>query len=79
MQNADLEELLLTEGYTHLTMKGGVACGIYPFIFTWAIVVGLDETGYSHRYCYNTLSEALGAYNDWDGDGDLAGFIKRKP
>lgn len=75
----DLEEPLQGEGYRLVTLKGDQVCGISQFIFTWAIVVGLDETGYSHRYCYGTLLEALGAYNDWDGVGDPAGFIKRKP
>lgn len=58
----------------------GYVC-LAPFIFTYAIMVGVDETGYLYRYCYHTLSEARGALMDWkdnDYEGEPEGFIKRK-
>ena len=42
--------------------------GIAPMIFTWAIVVGMDESGYKCRYCYKDLGSAMGALKSrWRG------------
>lgn len=53
--------------------------GLKHFIYTTAIVVGLDSTGYSHRYCYEDRYEARPSLDAWDGSGDPPGnWIKRK-
>jgi hypothetical protein len=58
----------------------GTVCGLMRFAFTWAIVVGIDEVGYSHRYCYDSLAAAMKAYLEWmmGGAYEPAGYIVRK-
>lgn len=55
-------------------------CAVSPhFIYTVAIVCGINEVGYRYRYCYPTLLDAMSAFNDWDGCGHPPGnWIKRK-
>lgn len=45
-------------------------CAIESFIFTHAIVVGIDELGYSRRYCYHRRIEAVRALQKWDGESE---------
>jgi len=47
--------------------------------FTFALMVGCDETGYRTRFCFATLSDAMTALLTWDGRGDPPGdWIKEK-
>lgn len=59
----------------------GEVVGITQFLFTFGIVCGLDETGYSHRYCYEDSHQAHAALIRWilSGDSEPNGYIKRKP
>lgn len=41
--------------------------GITPFVFTWGILGGLHEYGYSDRWCYESYGEAKRALDIWDG------------
>lgn len=70
------------EGYSQLREIEGLGiCGIYPFMYTTAIVVGIDEYGYKYRYCYpkEYTLECLIALKVWDGKGDPQGrWIKQK-
>jgi len=72
----------LTDDYSHLTqMPDGKFCGLAPMLYTVGLFVGLDDVGYSHRYCYHNVSEAAGALMDWKAinfKGEPIGFIKRK-
>lgn len=85
MNNDELRELLdylKTQGY-HSLRNGpdDKPCGLFFFLFTVAIVVGLDRNGYSHRYCYNTWLEAESALKDWAErgySGEPEGYIVRK-
>lgn len=70
---------LYRQGYYNIEAKGDKLCGITPFIFTVAIVCGINANTYDFRYCYHNLQEALIAFNDWDGIGEPEGYIKRKP
>lgn len=52
------------EDYTHLRWlkndKGeDVLCGLGRFIYTVGLVIGLDETGYFGRYCFEHHRDAL--------------------
>lgn len=67
------------EGYTDLREIDGRWYGLYRFMFTTGLVVGLDEYGYEGRYCYHTMSEARNALIHWYGKGDPPGeWIKYK-
>ncbi len=68
------------EGYTNIDVIHGEIVGLRRFIFTSAIVVGMDAIGYRTRYCYPTMFDAKRALADWreSGDPEPAGFITRK-
>lgn len=78
-----LEEFLTSQYYQFLIPDGPRHFyGLSRMIFTWGLFVKLEWTGYSHRYCYHTQLEALGALKDWQKlnfEGEPKGFIKRKP
>ena len=67
-------------GYAAPIKINGEIVAIGGFLFTTGIIVGLDETGYSHRYCYASPLEAHEALVSWilSGDAEPSGFIKRK-
>lgn len=69
------------DDYILPTEINGEQCGLAPFLFTVAIVVGIDKSGYRCRYCYPSLIDAMGAYADWIslGGPEPSGYIKRKP
>lgn len=76
----NLIDLLEIQGYSWLASKPEKGlCGIYSFIFTTAIVAGIDETGYKERWCYPCMADAKEALQQWDGVGDPPGdWIKHK-
>lgn len=39
-----------------------------PMAFTWAIVCGVEYSGYHHRFCYKTLQDCIAAYEEWTPD-----------
>lgn len=60
-------------------LSTGEWAGVQRFMFTHGLCVGLDETGYRTRYCYEDWGEALIALATWDGRGDPPGdWIKQK-
>jgi hypothetical protein len=75
------EDTIRELGYSdvrHLPSRGW--CGVYRFMFTTAIVCGLDQIGYATRFCYHHWLEASEALRSWDGMGDPPGnWIKEKP
>lgn len=53
--------------------------GIQTMLFTTALMVGIDATGYVMRYCYEQASDAEAACRLWTGSGDPPGpWIKAK-
>ena len=62
-----LQRYLHGEGYTDIALKDGQVCGLKPFVYTHAIVVGLRAAGYERRYCYEDEDEARAALKGWDG------------
>lgn len=73
-------EFLNANGYTKLkVMEDGTVCALQKQLFTVALVVGLDRTGYRYRYCYEREYDASEALVQWDGAGDPPGpWIKVK-
>lgn len=70
----------LNMGYAMPMKINGRVCALKKFLFTTGILVGMDETGYAHRYCYHTNQDAITAYLDWalTGADEPTGYIKRK-
>lgn len=78
--DTETRELLIKEGYFGLRqLETGEIWGLKRFIFTTAIVRGINKYGYSSRYCYENLLDAQTAFDDWDGTGEPTGYIVRKP
>lgn len=67
-------------GYKCPVKLHGKVVAVQEMIFTYGIVVGMDETGYEHRYCYHNVFEALDALAAWTltGSEEPTGYIKRK-
>ena len=81
--NTELKNQLKQEGYYMIReIPNRGICAIYPFIFTIAIVYGIDNDGsYLGRYCYprSKCLDAILSLQIWDGDGDPDGeWIKHK-
>lgn len=66
-------------GYQQAQIKAGRVVCVAPFLFTWAILADVDQTGYAERWCFHTLQDATGALADWDGTGDPEGWHKHIP
>ncbi|WP_139339112.1 hypothetical protein [Marinobacter lutaoensis] len=54
--------------------ENGRTAGVKPFLFTWAIIADFTPSGYKERWCYHSLTDALAALNDWDGNGEPDGW-----
>lgn len=76
----EIEDAIAENGYYNIrVIEGKGVCGINRFMFTYGLVVNLDATGYSDRYCYHTEGEATEALSAWDGTGHPPGnWIKHK-
>ena len=51
--------------YDYFFVVGDSLGCIAPFIYTRAILLGLDNYGYSKRWCYGTMTDALCEMVDW--------------
>ncbi len=73
------QEWFEEQGYACVCKMHGDIVGLYKFLFTTGIVVGMDETGYKYRYCYHTDSEAFTGLLEWilEGSEEPAGCICR--
>lgn len=65
--NTDLLNSLLEQGYIEVKEMDGVVVGLLPFAYTVGIVVNIDHTGYSRRYCYPKSSDAFKDFKEWGG------------
>lgn len=77
---AALEQELAELGYTGLRrVPAGQLCGLLPFVFTAALVVEVEVSGYGRRYCYEHQADANAALQAWDGQGHPGGpWVKCK-
>jgi hypothetical protein len=83
MNEDNLNGFCRSLGHTHaiINTTSGEIVALHKLMFTHAIVVGITEVGYSHRYCYPDLLQAKGALEDWRKSnfaGEPGGFIVRK-
>lgn len=67
-------------GYGSPIKMDGEIVALGPFIFTTGIMVGMDEVGYKHRFCYHNVNEATVALLAWIGsdDDEPMGYITKK-
>jgi hypothetical protein len=57
----------------------GEWAALCKYFYTVGLLVGLDETGWRTRFCYENFGDALIALAQWDGKGDPCGpWIKNK-
>jgi hypothetical protein len=57
----------------------GKVCAIGTYLYTYGLVVGIDERGHESRYCYERLYDAIKGLLLWDGKGDPKGpWVKHK-
>lgn len=68
-------------GYSFVKqLPSGEWAGIQRQLFTYALIVGIDKTGYRTRFCYSLKTDAVEALAKWDGKGFPPGYwIKQKP
>lgn len=68
------------KGYSEVREVAGQGwCGLLPFAYTWAIVVGLTPDFYGRRYCFEHQGDASQALAAWTGQGHPSGpWIKCK-
>jgi len=67
-------------GYGMPIKLDGELVALGPFLFTTGIIVGMDESGYKHRFCYSTQDDAMIALLAWIGSNDEEpiGYITKK-
>ena len=67
-------------GYGMPVKLDGELVALGPFLFTVGIICGLDDHGYTHRFCYHTEDQAMIALLQWIGNDEEepAGFIVKK-
>lgn len=56
----------------------GQYVGLYRFIFTIGVIVGMDLVGYDHRYCYDSIGDAKKGLEEVAMGRIPTGYIKRK-
>jgi len=65
----------VTKYYVHMrVLPDGRICGVMRLLFHWTMHVDIDDTGYTDRYCYQTMEGAVAALDKWDGTGDPEGW-----
>lgn len=77
-----LLERLQEEGYTNVRiLPDGTYAGIGRLAFTVALYTGLTYIGWSRRFCYQSLTDALVGLvelKSWDDEPDPV-YIARRP
>lgn len=68
MTDAELIADAARHEYLDAQVKGdaGVCC-VAKFMYTHAILAGLNAWGYEDRWCYGSYDKAKGALDAWDG------------
>lgn len=76
-----LQEYLKTEGYFNIRfLEDGACIANLRFLYTVAVVVGINEYGYERRICYpnETLAVACCKYMKTADDAPLPGYTALK-
>ncbi len=64
----DPKTFLESQGYFAVReIRGRGWCGLYRFLFTVGVCHGMDWSGLSGRFCFESLPSALNFYVNWDG------------
>ena len=81
MNDSELKTSLESDGYKNLRkLPDGTWIGTMLMVFTTGLFVGLNQSGWRRRYCYERVSDAALAATEWNGQGDPPGpWIKEKP
>lgn len=81
MADADLKDVLEADGYLFVRqLPTGEWAGLMRMLYTTGLYVGLDETSWKTRFCYENAPDALIALQAWDGEGFPPGYwVKQKP
>lgn len=69
-----VEEILKRNYKFVRKLPTGEWIGLAQMFFTVGLFVGLDESGYRYRYCYESWAEAFPAFLTWDGKPDAPGL-----
>jgi hypothetical protein len=82
MNQEELIKYLESEGYSNIKeVPGRGLCGLRHFVFTIGLCHNLTRDSYEGRWCYpkNLPTDAIVAYEVWDGEGDPKGdWVKYK-
>ena len=65
--NEDFKQRMEEQGYTELREVDGKVCGLFRFIFTWGVIINMDDIGYERRFCFDNYSFASKFLEEWDG------------
>jgi len=70
-QQAILDFIERDEYYSNpvVMLDGSIIC-VLQFLFTYAIISGVDHTGYADRWCYHDYDVAKQALDEWVGNWD---------
>jgi hypothetical protein len=73
--SAAMKKLLDANGYMDYRefANGNDAC-ITPLMFTCAILSGIEDWGYTDRWCYESYEKARAALYAWNGEGEPQGW-----
>ena len=79
--DANLLKVLDVNGYREIRrLPTGEIAGLMRFLFTTGLCVGLDDSGYRTRFCFDGWNDAAQSLDAWDGRGFPPGWwIKQKP
>lgn len=73
------EQYFTNMGYTCVRqLKNGDWVGVYRYIYTSGLHIGLTEVGYKKRYCYEHYHEAVIAVSQYEGGDPWGPWIKEK-
>lgn len=79
--NETLVAYLATQGYTHVrVLPDGTIAGLVELMFTTGLCMGLNETSWQKRYCFEQRSDAMDALQGLTSLTDEpSGWIARRP
>lgn len=71
---------LTREGYKPIRrLDDGTYIAVGPLVFTWALYVGCDNSGYKHRFCFKDLNECLAQFDEYtDIFFEPSGWVARR-
>ena len=55
----------------------GVLIGVAHYLYTWGVLRNVDWCGYSERWCYHSLAEAIVHATAMQSTGEPTDFIRK--